>query len=213
MKINKIKSYNYKLLKLKLIKTKVYKKNHNNFTKIEDVSNRLKKALHIIYKYHINNKKILFIGTPVDIDIKFQKLLKNTKHVLIPESFWINGLITNQTSCFKYLSKNKEVIDKKMSEILFKIKNKSDLIVILDTLSNSTALTEGHLTRIPVISLNCNINISEIKSSYKVTGNFKFKKKKIRDFFFYSILTAIIKKANKNLKSRIKKNTNVKEKK
>lgn len=210
MKINKIRSYNYKLLKLQLIKTKVYKKKHNSFIKIEDISNRLKKALHIIYKYHINNKRILFIGTPINIDMKFKKLLKSTKHVLIPESLWMNGIITNQVSCFKYLSKNQKLINNKISEILVKLKTKSDLIVILNTFSNSTALDEGYAARIPIVTLNCDLDISEIKPSYKIPGNFQFKTKKIRDTFFYSVLTAMLKKANKN---KILKNKNVGKKK
>jgi len=205
MKINKIKSYNYKLLKLKLIKTKIYKKKHNGFIKIEDIISRLKKSLHIIYKYHINNKKILFIGTPINIDTRFKKLLQTTRHILIPEFLWMNGIITNQFSCFKYLSKNQNLINNKISEILFKLKNKSDLIVILN---NNPALDEGYLARIPIISINCDLDISDRKSSYKIPGNFQFRKKKIRDTFFYSILIAIFKKANKNLKRQTNKNKN-----
>ena len=67
MKLNKITIYQSKLFKLKLIQTKIYKKNEHNFIKIEEIYSRLKKALHIIYKYHINNKRIVFIGTPLNI--------------------------------------------------------------------------------------------------------------------------------------------------
>jgi len=204
MKINKTKSYKFKLVKLNLIKNKTYKKKHNNFIKIEDITNRLKKSLHIIYKYHINNKKIVFIGTPINIDPKFKKSLQNTKHVLIPKALWMNGIITNQFSCFKYLSKNQKLINNKISEILFKIKNKSDLVVILNTSENLNALEESYLARIPTISINCDLDITDLKSSYKVPGNFQFRKKKIRDTFFYSILTAVFKKANKNLKVKNK---------
>lgn len=204
MKINKLKPYRFKLLKLNLIKTKSYKKKYNTFIKIEDITTRLKKSLHIIYKYHINNKKILFIGTPINIDPKFKKILQNTKHVLIPEMLWMNGILTNQFSCFKYLSKHQKLVNNKISEILFKIKTKSDLIVILNTSENLNVLEEGYLARIPVISINCDLNIKDFKSSYKVSGNFQFKKKKIRDAFFYSILTTIFKKANKNFKLNTK---------
>lgn len=205
MKINKIKSYNYKLLKLKLLNTKIYKKKHNNFIKIESITNRLKKSLHIIYKYHSSNKKILFIGTPVNSDVKFRNFLQHTKHTLIPESLWMNGIITNKLSCFKYLSKNQKLINNKISELLFKIKDKSDLIVVLNGLENSSAINEGYLARIPIISINCNLDATDMKSSYKVPGNFQFKKKKSRDTFFYSLLIAVIKRADKNLKSQTKK--------
>jgi ribosomal protein S2 len=205
MKINKIKTHNFKLLKLKLIKTKIYKEKYSKFIKIEDTNIRLKKSLHIIYKYHINNKKILFIGTPVNIDLTFKNLLQKTKHILIPTSLWLNGIITNQFSCFKYLFKNQKTINNKISKILFKIKNKSDLIVIFNTSDKISIINEGYSARIPIISINCNLEMTDEKSSYKVPGNFELRKKKIRDTFFYSILTAVFKKTNKNIKQSLKK--------
>jgi ribosomal protein S2 len=197
MKVKRIVKYQNKLLKLKLIKTKVYKKkNHFNNLRIEDIEYRLKKALRIIYKYHTNNKKILFIGTPIHIGKKIKYILKNTEHSFIPESTWINGIITNQASCFKYLSKNSKASNNKIPELLFKLKNKSDLIVVFNKLSDSTALNEGYVSRIPIISLNGNLDILETKSAYKIPGNFTFTKKKIRDNFFFSLLIATFKKAN-----------------
>lgn len=202
MKINKITKYQSKLVKLKLIKTKIYKKNDYHFIKIEEIISRLKKALHIIYKYHINNKRILFVGTPIHIEEKLKNLIKNTRHTYIPESVWMNGVLTNQQSCFKYLLKNQQSINRKISTILFKTKKKSDLIVILDSSVNPNALSEGYLTRTPVISLNLHLDNSDIKSSYKVPGNFKFTHKKARSNFFYSILSATLKKAQKNYESQ-----------
>jgi ribosomal protein S2 len=105
----------------------------------------------------------------------------------------MNGILTNQRSCFKYLSKNQQSINRKISTILFKTKKKSDLIVILDSSTNANALNEGYLTRTPVISLNS--DNSDIKSSYTVPGNFKFANKKVRNNFFYSVLSATLKKA------------------
>jgi len=68
MKIEKIKNIKNKILKLKLIQTKIYdKKQYLNNIKIEDIEFRLKKILYIIYKYHISNKKILFIGNPLNL--------------------------------------------------------------------------------------------------------------------------------------------------
>lgn len=204
MKINKTAAHKHKLLKLKLIKTKIYKKNHNNFIQIEDIVNRLRKALHVIYKYHANNKRILFVGSPLHIDSQLKKLIKNTKHTIIPESIWMSGLLTNKDACFKYLSKNQRSVNSKISEILFQVKKKSDLVVILNASSNTTALNEGYLTRIPVISLNCNLDITDPKPSYKIPGNFKFTQKKVRNTFFYSILSATLKKAKKNIKLPVK---------
>lgn len=193
MKLKRINLYKNKLLKLKLIQTKIYKKNYNNFIKIEDISSRLKKALHIIYNYHINNKRIVFIGTPLNIIFKFKNLLKTTKHILIPESIWIAGLLTNQETYFKHLAKNPKSNENKTSKILFQLKKNIDLIVVLDY--NKEAINEAYLTRTPIISLNSDLNIFNNVSTYKIPGNFKFTNKKIRDMFFYSILTSTLKKA------------------
>lgn len=209
MKLNKLKTYRNKILKLKLIQTKIYKKNYNNFIKIEDICIRIKKALQIIYNYHVNNKRILFVGTPMHITLasKFKKLLSNTPHTFLPEYIWMSGLLTNQKACFRYLSKNSNSIENKTSKILFQLNKKSDLVVILDFFSNQEAITEAYLARIPVISLNCDLHFLNNNSNYKIPGNFKFTKKKIRDMFFFSILAATFKKAQKN---SITKNKNVK---
>lgn len=200
MKINKITSYKYNLLTLKLIKTKIYKKNQNHFIKIENISTKLKKALHIIYKYHTNNKRILFVGVPLSVTIHFNNFLKNTKHTLIPKSMRANGIITNQESYFKHRSKNQKIRNDKISKFLFQIKKKSDLIVIFDSKSNISVLNESYTTKIPIVSINCDSNILDIKSNYKVPGNFKFVGKKIRNTLLYSILILTLKKANKTLK-------------
>ena len=80
----KIKNQN-QLLKLKLIKSKVYKKT-DTFTnlKLEDIEYRLKKALQIMHKYHIKKKKILFINNSSILETKIKNLLKNTNHTFIP---------------------------------------------------------------------------------------------------------------------------------
>jgi ribosomal protein S2 len=197
MKIKNITKYKNKLLRLKLLKTKIYKKqDHSTNTLIEDIEYRLKKALHVIYKYHSNSRKILFIGIPLHVGRDIKNLLNNTKHAFIPESVWVNGIITNKSSCFKYLSNNPKATQSKGSKLLFKLRNKSDLIVLFNSVSDSTALNEGYVSRIPIISLNCDLDISEKKLAYKVPGNFKFTKKKVRDNFFFSILRATFKKAD-----------------
>ena len=50
MKIKKIINHKNKLLKLKILQTKIYTKNQRiNNIKIEDIEYRLKNILHIIY--------------------------------------------------------------------------------------------------------------------------------------------------------------------
>jgi ribosomal protein S2 len=193
MKIKNITKHKHKLFKLKLIKTKVFKTPHTlTQVKIENIENRLKKALHIIYRYHINNKRIIFVGNPLYLNKKMKTLITNTKHILIPESLWINGILTNKLS--KNLSKNN---NNKISKILFNLNKKDNLMIIFNKNLNINALEESYRAKFPIISLNNNcLNIIDAKSNYKIPGNFIFTNKKVRDNFFCSLLISIIKKAN-----------------
>jgi len=121
MKVRKIKKFQYTLLKLSLIKNQVYKKKIqksqyddvlNNKTEIIEL--HLKRALQIIYKYHMNHKKILFIGVPQNFQKNISSVLKNTKHIAIPKSIWINGVISNRSAIFRHLYlKRQKNIEKK----------------------------------------------------------------------------------------------------
>lgn len=198
MKIKKITKYQNKLLKLKLTQSKIYnKKQHINNTKIEDIEYRLKKSIHIIYKHHVFKKRILFLGIPLQITPQFKKVLINTKHFVIPESIWMNGVITNKVLFFKHLSKNKKITNNKISEFIFQLKKSVDLIVLFND-SLKDALNEGYLAKIPIISLNSDLNIQNLKINYKIPGDFEFSNKKIFDNFFYSILVTLLKKGNKS---------------
>jgi ribosomal protein S2 len=206
MKIRKIAQYQNKLLKFKLSQSKIYNKKHYiNNIKLEDVEYRLKKAFHIIYKYHVFKKKILFVGTPIRLNPKIQKTLKNTKHFLIPETFWRNGVLTNKISFFKHLPKNKKINNNKVSKFLFQLKKNIDLIVLLNESTNKSAQNESYLAKIPTISLNNKLDIHKNKTNYKIPGDFQFFNKKIRDNFFYSILIAIFKKTKKFFNKHAKK--------
>jgi ribosomal protein S2 len=198
MKIKKINKYQNKLLKLKIIQSKMYnKKQYLNNINIEDIEYRLKKAFHVIYKYNILNKKILFVGTPLRMNKTLQKVLQKTKHFLMPESVWRNGIITNKKKFFKNLQKNQKITtNNKVSKILSQLKKNIDLIVLLNEPLNNDALNESYLAKIPVISFNSNLSINNIKTSYKVPGDFQFSIKKTRDNFFYSILLSVLKKGN-----------------
>lgn len=196
MKIKKIQINSYKLLKLKLIKSKIFKKDHliKNLI-IEDIESRLKKALKIIYLYHINNKKIIFVGNPLNINKEIIKLLKNTNHIFIPKSAWIAGIITNSNPSFKFLLK-KSINLNKISQRVLQLKKKSDLVVIMDKKLDLIALEEGYSSKLPIITLNSDLNPFDHKSSYKVPGNFILPKNKFKNNFFYSILTSTLKKSN-----------------
>ena len=205
MKITTLNIHKTKLFRLKLIKTKVYKNEKTfNYLLLKNMETRLKKALHVIYKFHVANKKILFIGTPLKLDNQIKQLLKNKKHSFIPETVWMNGIITNSKPSFKYLLKRHAVANDKTSKFLFNLKIRIDLIVVLNENLNLTALKESSLKKVPTISLNSNYNLSNINlSTYKVVGDFNFVKKPIRNNTFFLLLNSLLKRAE-----QLKKKTN-----
>lgn len=198
MKLEKINLDSYKLLKIQLIKSKVYKKKHYfQALKLEDIKYRLKKALYVIYLYHMNNKRILFVGNPLKVNKSLNKILKNTKHLFIPKEVWISGVITNQNTSFKSLLNKSQHSSHKISKRLINLKKKIDLIVILDYEFNNEILKESYLAKIPTITLNTKLDIFNLKSNYKVPGNFIHAKTTITNNFFYSIILATLKRSSK----------------
>lgn len=91
MKINSIKIRNYKLFKYNLLKLQIYS---NKFEKdtlgvstyvLEQIEAYLKQALKIIFEYHKQQFKILFIGFPVISKSKQMKLMHFTNHNFISQ--------------------------------------------------------------------------------------------------------------------------------
>lgn len=199
MKIKKVQLTNstLKLFKLKLIKSKVYKFNEKNI-KLENIEIRLKKVLQIIYEYHKNKKKILFIGVPLKFSKSIQFLFQKTRHIFLPNSIWVNGILTNQYSCFQYILSSQKPIKNKMTNLLFKLRNKSDLIVILNASETIPQIIEGHKTKTPIIAFNSSFIDSTFKITYKIPGYFHFYKNEFKNNFFYYILASIFKKFTMN---------------
>lgn len=206
MKVRKIKKFQYTLLKLSLIKNQVYKKKIqksqyddvlNNKTEIIEL--HLKRALQIIYKYHMNHKKILFIGVPQNFQKNISSVLKNTKHIAIPKSIWINGVISNRSAIFRhlYLKRQKNIekknrLQNKTIFFLMSVIRRPDLIVIFNQDLEKNALNETYKLKLPIITINNNL-FFDTKSSYKVPGNFQSIYKKTHHAIFL-ILTSILKK-------------------
>lgn len=152
--------------------------------------------MHIIYRFHIANKQILFIGTPLRLNNQIKQLLKEKKHSFIPDNIWMNGIITNPKPSFKHLLKRNAINNDKISKFLFTLKNQTDLILVLNEKLNLTALEESLLTRAPTISLNSDYNSPNVNlSTYKVIGDYNFSKKEIRKNLFFLLLNSLLKKA------------------
>ncbi len=94
------------------------------------------------------------------------------------------------------------------------MKNQADLIVVLNEKLNLITLKESSLKRVPIISLNANYNLSDLNlSTYKVTGDFSFVKKPIRNNFFFLLLSSLLKKAERLKKQQIQRKKENKKKK
>ena len=214
MKIKKITNYKYNLLKLQLIKSKIYKKSFENKNYetdhpnviIEQTELELKKAISIIHRYHLNKKTIFFVGMPLILHKKFSKFLKKTRHLSIPEAIWVNGILSNKNAIFQsFKLKSLKHIKKpnyKIKKIkpLFHIDKKPNLIVIINPGMENNVSKEANKLRIPVIGLNSHL-LKNSKISFKISGNFKLTNKKIYNHICL-ILNLLFKKTK--LKSNTK---------
>ena len=174
MKINRTPIAKNKLLNLNIARAKTYK-NTAYFIRIKNIEFNLKKALNVIYKYHITNKKITFIlGPQTKVNNKLKHLLfKKTNHSITSEILWANS--------YKY-SKNK-----------LKLEQISDLIVIISQKTKITVLEKSYKTKLLTISLN-NSDLTRNHFNYNIIGNFKFLQNQTLNNFFYSVLLSIFKK-------------------
>jgi ribosomal protein S2 len=208
MKIKKPKkkSFQYTLIKLNLIKSQIYKKklqkkNYDDIINIktEYIELHLKNILQIIYRYHRNQKKIVFIGIPVNFQKKFSKILKKTRHIAISQSIWINGVLSNHFAIFRYLYKKrlkniekKKRVYNKTIDFLISVIKRPDLVVIFNQNMERNALNETYKLKIPTITLGNNLYF-DTKSSYQVPGNFKVIHKK-KEHAIFLVLISILKK-------------------
>lgn len=199
MKIQLFSQLKYKLLKLQLIKSKVYKtKNSNNFSLLKKIEIYLKQTLQIIYKFHTNNKQILFVG------FQFPKILKKitqqkTKHLVISDLTWVNGILSNKTSVFRFLNlkrlkqiKNKSLKTEELSTLLG-IKDKPDLIVVFTKTINNNILNDIYKARIPLVLFNN--DVFKNKSTYLISNTLSINRQKFLNLFFlclFSIFKKVI---------------------
>lgn len=200
MKIKKIKNYNlinFYLLDsrnyLGLQKLSFYYLNssyvigfRNKFSlfNLKHTKNFIKKILLVIYKFHYNNKKILFIGFPNVLNNKFNLLFNKTNHYFINQESWIYNFLVNYNKILslKKISSNKEV------KTLININEIPDLIVFYDQIKETKSIKEIISLKIPFISfMNSSANSNLIE--YKVLGGFHHLKTKK---FIYLLLRSIL---------------------
>lgn len=199
MKLKKLNKSKHLFLQLQILKLFSKKILFNNQTLLKSTELLMNKIAKIIYHYHVENKTILFLGFPEH----FSKILKNTKHILIPKFMWYSGLFSNNTA---FLNKHTTKLPKNFIKLILKLKKKADLIVIYGLNDNMLALKESYLARIPAITLNEKEDILNQKSAYSSTGSYNFfVEKNENSQKIFSFLGAVIIQAKKSKKNKINK--------
>lgn len=194
MKVNKSLHYKNKLIELILLNFFFKKSQKIESNTFNDVVVRIKKILHIVYKYHMLNKKILFLGTPIENHFYIESILKQTKHIAVPKDLWVNGLITNKKSCFKNLIKKQTYSKNSSSKILLKLSEPIDLILIINDIKNKAVAKEILNSQIPVIYFNNSGNKNRSSVDFNYTLGLELMSKKTVFNFFFSMIKTILKK-------------------
>lgn len=190
----------YPNLELQIVKQYSKKKIFNPKTELKLTEVLLNKIANVIYLYHVTGKTILFLGFPEN----FNKILKSTKHLLVPEFMWQNNMLSNNISFSNNDKKAKT--PKNIFKLKTKLKKKVDLIIINNTDKNKIAFKESYLARIPAITVTEKLDVTKIRSSYTSTGSYNFfaEEKENKNFFFIFIKSILLraKKCNKNILRR-----------
>ena len=165
-KVLTIKKHN--LLKIYIIILQLYTKkiakspvNFHLNNIVGDIEMQFRIALKIIYEYHCNKRKILFLDTNTQSNNLLSNIIRKTNHYYIPTDFWIPGILKNFSSIKTQLfcpkisesntQKSKDV--KKLKSVL-KLQRQPDLVVILDNQLEYKILKEIYNLNIPTISFN-----------------------------------------------------------
>ena len=172
MKIKKVKFK--QILKLHLLNSKAYehfaKTSHSSslldFNMTQSVSD-LKRILHIIYKFHSVDKKILFIGVPKKLELKINKL---TPHLAVPSNFNLQGFLLNNQRLLKETKTASLAFLHLDLRLLFpKLLERPDLVVLFSHEKKQNIINESYVAKIPLILFNAKSISKEllVKSSYK----------------------------------------------
>lgn len=202
----KIKKFKFKhILKLYLLKSKIYEHRTNKFdsnfsidNNLENMIKNFKKILRIIFHYHKEEKRILFIGMPKKLEIKINKL---TNHVAVPFEFEFQGAIINNFKSVKSIESLKSFLSSKirLNSLLFKLTKKPDLVVLYSHKKKQSILVESYFTKTPLILLNTeNVPVNLQRLSFcvfhSVENNFQHCLNTTFFFFSFSFLFKVSKK-------------------
>lgn len=167
----KTKKFKFKqILKLHLLKSRAYensikKTNFLNHVSLTQTIVDFKKVLKIIFKYHQIGKKILFVGVPLELELKINKL---TNHVAVSKTFNLQGFIFPNNNI-----KTKKSFKSGFSSFLLpKLLQKPDLIILFSSAKEQNIISESYVAKTPLIKFGADsvITNSNMKSLYHVPG-------------------------------------------
>lgn len=170
MKLKQI--YSKQILKLHLLKHKIHENGFSSDNSEFITNNTLnqtlinfKKILQIIFRYHIKNRRILFVGLPKKLELR---IIKSTQHVAISDHF-------DLTNIFSVSSKIERSTDRKMqlslvSFLLPKLSRKPDLIVLVSHKKTENFLKDCSTLKIPIINLD-----SDTDKSFVLNPTYSYK--------------------------------------
>lgn len=151
------------------------------------------RALKIVQKTHLANKKILFVGSPVGLEKEFSRLCKQNKHYFLEKATY--GFFTN------YQNK----VSSGLSN-LPKLEDQPSLIFLFDPSENSIIFEELRPFDIPVVSfISSEDDYSQV--DYLIPANVKSQKGGLLTFnlFYHLFLTKNLKLLNRQKSSLSKK--------
>jgi hypothetical protein len=168
----KLKRLQFKqILKLHLLKYRTYEQSlkNNNFNLVTELTlNQIiinfKKILQVIFQYHSQNKRILFIGIPKKLELKINK---TTNHVAVSKSFNIQGLISNNANVNMQNTKheNRHRLFG-FKSLLPKLSKRPDLVVLISHDKKQNILKECFVAKTPIINFETDNESKEIWSIY-----------------------------------------------
>ena len=190
----KIKKFKFKqILKLHLLKSRIYEqfmKKNNSLVglTLNQIINNLKKSLQIIFQYHQEEKRILFIGVPKKLEININKL---TTHIAVSYNHNLQGMFSNNIGNFGVEKESNKNLSNS-TYLLPKLFKKPDLVVFFCHKKAESVIQEISSSKIPLIILDDSKNFNNIDSSTFIYDN---------NIYFISLnfLFKIIKNKPKNL--------------
>tara|TARA_B110000908_G_C10190792_1_gene420368 strand:+ start:27 stop:611 length:585 start_codon:yes stop_codon:yes gene_type:complete len=162
MKLENYKGRRHTLLKLYLLKYQAYKVNYEKLTSqtVHSIEFCLKQALTLIYLYHFNNKKILFIGSS---NIKKSLALENSQHSFLEKKIWKPGSFSNGLV--------------NLNQITSSVNGNFELVVFFNaSFEDIHSLKELSALNYPLIILGSQIPLKSINTIHTVSA-FLLKKK------------------------------------